>query len=208
MQRLVLALCLMAFLGCVLACGGGTHSGSSSSATGDEKGKLIGEIRKLDGRGKKDQRYPKDLPILFADKATGVEYLNASVGREYDELKRIEDSGKAIVVGGNPTVRILDGDRFDLFVEVLDGPHKGNTGWVGVTWILPNGQPPYEDPFKQEREDKFGPGITVAKIRLEEAKAALARMPNDQDYKRALERAQALFEALEQQAHDWRPPKR
>jgi hypothetical protein len=198
----------MVLLGCVLACGGGTHSGDSSSTSKDEKSKLIGEIRQLDGRGKEDQKYPKDLPILFVDKATDVEYLNASVGKKYDELRRIEASGKAIVVGGNPTVKILDGNRFDLFVEVLEGPHKGKTGWVGNTWILPNGQPPYEDPFKQQREEKFGPAIRAAQIRLDEAKAAVARMPNDQDYRRALERAQAQLEALEQQAHDWRPSKR
>ncbi|HEV3384383.1 MAG TPA: hypothetical protein VG097_06185 [Gemmata sp.] len=204
MQRLILALSLTGFLGCVLACEGTSSNHNRENA----KNEIVGQTRQLDGWGDVDQPYPKDLPFLHKDDpAIGV-WVTASVSKEDRKLKELETSGQSITLAGNPHVKVLQINGGYARVEVLDGPHKGKTGWVNETWILPDGKPPNEDPLKQQREEKFGPAIKAAQKRVDEAKAPVARMPNDQDYRRALEQAEAQLEALKQQAHDWRPPKR
>lgn len=119
-RRLLLGSLLAAWLGMILACGGGGEKSESRPGHG-EAGVIY--IPGLD-----------DVAVAI-DPKTYDEWIKASVAKDQVGITNLLLSERVLIMPARTKVLVLGPGVLSTEVRILDGPYAGRSGIIGAEWV-------------------------------------------------------------------------
>jgi hypothetical protein len=78
-----------------------------------------------------------DMAFVALSKGDTHRLAAAVYKQETEVVKELVTSGKALRTPAGTPVRVTGESFNERKIEIVDGPHKGRTGWVPFEWLEP-----------------------------------------------------------------------